>query len=60
MKNFDQNRFMQDIDSQPWFLLEIYDDPNDAMEFVISIFEIVLDRHAPKRTKTFTSAKLVY
>ena len=35
---FDQEQFL----NQPWVLLDIYDDPNDAMDFFNKHFENVL------------------
>ena len=51
MKMFDQGQFLKDLECQPWVLLDIYDDPNDAMDFFNKLFENVLNRHAPKKTK---------
>ena len=66
MKNFDQTMFLQDLayhyryliiaylftlENQPWGILDIYDDPNDAMDFFNEIFLSVLDKHAPLKTK---------
>ena len=51
MKDFDQDQFLQDLECQPWLLLDIYDDPNDAMDFFNTLFENVLNRHAPKKAK---------
>ena len=33
MKHFDEDQFLLDLECQPWFLLNSYDDPNDAMDF---------------------------
>ena len=51
MKHFDQDQFLLDLECQPWFLLNMYDDPNDAMDFFNKCFEKVLNNHAPKKTK---------
>ena len=51
MKHFDQDQFLLDLECQPWFLLSMYDNPNDAMDFFNKHFEKVLNRHAPKKTK---------
>ena len=51
MKHFDQDQFLLDLECQPWFLLNMYDNPNDAMDFFNKHYEKVLNRHAPKKTK---------
>ena len=50
-ERFYQDQFLQDLECQPWVLLDIYDDPNVAMDFFNTFFENVLNRHAPKKTK---------
>ena len=51
MKMFAQEQFLQGLECQPWVLLDFYDDPTDAMDFFNKLFENVLNRHAPKKTK---------
>lgn len=50
-KHFQDNHFLDDLSSQPWSVIDIYSDPNDALDFFLKLFKTVLDKHAPKRSK---------
>ena len=50
-KHFDSNLFIQELEDQPWSLIDVFDDPNDALIVWIDIFTAVLDQHAPKHSK---------
>ena len=51
MSNFETTAFLTDLEAQPWSTLDIFDNPNDALDFFMQIFETVLDQHAPQRSK---------
>ena len=51
MKHFDENDFLSDLNSQPWSVMDMYDNPDDLLDMFIELFSSVLDRHAPKRSK---------
>lgn len=50
-KNFNKREFLSDLESQPWNTLEIFDDPNDALDLFSKHFLDTLNRHAPLKTK---------
>ena len=51
MNNFDTSAFLSDLETQPWSTLDIFDNPNDALNFFMQMFESVLNQHAPQRCK---------
>ena len=51
MSHFETSAFLTDLEAQPWSTLDIFDNPNDALDFFMQIFETVLDQHAPQRSK---------
>ena len=51
MKVFKEEDFMNDLIAQPWSLIEIYEDPEDALQTFIHMFLKVLGVHAPLREK---------
>jgi exonuclease III len=52
MKNFDETNFLTDLSNQPWSLLELYDDsPDDSIDMFLDLFNSVLNKHAPQKTK---------
>ena len=53
MRHFDSNcfKFLEDLNTQPWQLLSFFENPNDALDFLMQLFESLLDKHVPKITK---------
>ena len=51
MKKFNPDNFTKELAEQPWSVIEIFDDPNDALDLWINMFTTVLDKHAPRRTQ---------
>ena len=51
MKKFDPSIFIHDLENQPWGLLDIFDEPNEAMDLFNELFLCVLDKNAPQKTK---------
>lgn len=48
-RSFDTTKFIQDLDTQPWKLLETFCDVNTMWHYWKSLFLTVLERHAPLR-----------
>ena len=51
MKHFAKGQFLADLGAQPWSVLDMYSDPNDALDFFNRTFESTVDLHAPEQTK---------
>ncbi|KAL4238884.1 hypothetical protein ACF0H5_003591 [Mactra antiquata] len=51
VKNFNEELFLQDLQYQPWSTIDIYDDPNDALDYFVQLFTKTLDNHAPIKSK---------
>ena len=49
-KNFDASAFNEDLNSVPWFILDLFDDVDDKVLAFNSLFGGVLDCHAPMKT----------
>ena len=53
-KNFNEQKFQEDLHNTPWNILEMIDDPNERLEMWESMFLSVVNSHAPlieKRVK---------
>ena len=48
-KNFDENKFIDDLKSTPWDILKVFDDVNDIVEIWSSLFSDIVDKHLPLR-----------
>ena len=48
IKMFDETQFLHALANQPWSVLNIFDDANDALDYFSYIFNSVLSTHAPK------------
>ncbi len=46
-KNFDHASFCEDLESAPWSLLHIADDPNETLDVFEQVYTKVLNEHAP-------------
>ena len=51
MRHFDSLKFLEDLNTQSWQLLSFFENPNDALDFFMQLFESLLPKHAPKITK---------
>ena len=49
-KNFDPSSFNEDLVAVPWFLVELFDDVDDKVFTFNSLYNGVLDSHAPVKT----------
>ena len=50
-KNFSIDNFLSDLDRVPWNTLEMFNDPNKALEQWYCLFNNVLDIHMPFKTR---------
>ena len=58
MKNFNEEKFTQELLKQPWKSEQFYaEDPNAMWEIWKKLFLDVLDKHAPFQHKTIRSIK---
>ncbi len=46
-KNFNKETFLEDLNTTPWLICDIFDNPNDALDCWRYLFMEVVDRHAP-------------
>ena len=56
-KNFDPAKFRHDIENQNWAYLGEFEDPDEMWHVWKTIFNSVVDKHAPFRTKRVRTAK---
>lgn len=47
MKNFNEQKFREDLREVPWHVLDIFDNPNDALSTWSSLFMDIVKSHAP-------------
>ena len=47
----DEDQFLNDLNNQPWSVIDICDDFNDALDYFSEIFNAVLSTHAPQKQK---------
>ena len=50
-KAFDEEQFLNDLNNQQWSVISIFDDANDALDYLSDVFDSVLSTHAPKKQK---------
>lgn len=50
---------LDDLQSQPWSLLYIFENLNDALDFFLQIFETVLNKYARQKTKRVKNSLLL-
>ena len=48
---FDESKFLENVDSVPWSLIDIYDEINDKVDIFYQLINQLLDWHVPKRQK---------
>lgn len=51
MKTFNESSFRNSLENQPWSVLEAFDDPDDALDYFIQIFQSILNEHVPVKEK---------
>ena len=56
-KSFNESDFINELEEQPWTVLNIFDTANDAPDYFITIFNTVLNKHAPKKKRRVKKSK---
>ena len=51
LKKFNADNFLSDLSHQPWSLIDVFTEPNDALDIFYDLFLKVLDLHAPYKQK---------
>ena len=51
-KTFDEEQFLNDLSNQPWSVIDIFDDANDALDYFFDAFNSVFINSCPTKTKT--------
>ena len=51
MKNFNEQKFREDLKEVTWHVLDIFDDLNDALSAWSSLFMDIVENHAPMRSR---------
>ena len=59
-KNFDPTKFRNDICSQDWDSVKMFDNPNDMWYDWKNIFLGIVDKHAPLRSKRIRASKSLW
>ena len=59
-KTFNEIDFINDIESAPFHVMDIFDDVDDMSWFTSTLIRDVIDDHAPIRTKTIKSESVPY
>ena len=59
-KQFDQNKFKQDVDCIPMNVCNVFDDVSDKYWAFCHMYNSVLDEHAPMKSKVIRSEKIPY
>ena len=59
-KNFDPTKFRNDICSQDWDRVKMFDNPNDTRYDWKNIFLGIVDKHAPLRSKRVRASKSLW
>ena len=56
-KSFDESAVVSDLDNQPWSVIDIFDNANDALDYFLTLFKSVLSKHAPEKKKRLKKEK---
>ena len=56
-KSFNESDFINELEEQPWTVLNIFDTASDALDYFISTFNLVLNKHAPKKKRRVKKSK---
>ena len=56
-KNFDENLFLNDLNNVPWNCIDSLTDVNEALDLWYNMFNDVVDKHIPKRSKRIKAGK---
>ena len=50
-KQFDEKQFLEDLESAPWNILDITNDPNECLDLWEQMYLDIINKHAPLITK---------
>ena len=56
-KSFSESAFLSDLVNQPWLVIDIFDNANDALDYFSDIFNSVLSKHAPEKKRRVKRSK---
>ena len=56
-KSFNETEFIRELEEQPWTVINIFDTASDALDYFITTFNSVLDKHAPKKKRRVKKSK---
>ena len=56
-RSFNENAFISELEEQPWTVMNIFDTASDALDYFISTFNSVLNKHAPKKKRRVKKSK---
>ena len=56
-KSFNEADFINELEEQPWTVLDIFDTASDALDYFISTFNLVLNKHVPKKKRRVKKSK---
>ena len=58
MRNFDSNLFNEDLSNAPFYVCDLFDDIDDIVWGYKTLYESVLDYHAPEKSKTVSNRQV--
>ena len=56
-KSFNETDFINELEEQPWTVLNIFDTANDALDYFITTFNSISNKHAPKKKRRVKKSK---
>ena len=56
-KSFNESDFISELEQQPWSVINIFDSASDALDYFVSTFNSVLNKHAPKKKRRVKKSK---
>ena len=59
-KAFDESKFLEDVDSAPWSMIDIYDEINDKVDIFYQLINQLLNWHATKRQKRIRKESYIW
>ena len=51
MKTFNDQAFLEDLSTAPWSVIEMFDNPNDALDTWMQIYSDILNKHAQVKNR---------
>ena len=56
-RSFNESDFISELEEQPWTVINIFDTASDALDYFITNFNSVLNKHAPKKKRRVKKTK---